>query len=104
MPMRYTVLFVIAALGGCATVGNTAVALRQFQGGSVQSLIARLGYPDKQEAVLDKTAYYWNTQGVNDPDAATCQIKAVAGADKIVVDTSLYGNIYGCEPVLKRLR
>lgn len=89
---------------GCATIQNTADALSAYEGRDIQSLIDRVGFPDRQETVLDKTAYYWGDQGVNDEYAEVCQLKAVAGADRIIVDTSVYGNIAGCERTIKKLR
>ena len=85
-------------------MSNTADAMRAFQGRTSQALIDRVGYPDRQEQVLDKTAYYWGTDGKDDENAAVCQLKAVAGSDRIIVDTSIYGNIIGCEQTVKQLR
>jgi hypothetical protein len=91
------------SLGACA-VEQVATGMRGFQGRSIDDLVARVGYPDRQERVIDKTAYYWGTAGVDDPNAATCQLKAVAGEDKIIVDTSVYGNPMGCEATVRKLR
>lgn len=94
----------LLAVTGCSTMQDTASAMGSFKGRPLDDLIARVGYPDKQEAVVDKTAYYWGTNGVNDENAYVCQLKAVAGKDRIIVDTSIYGNIGGCESTIKRLR
>lgn len=102
--MKIVIPIIVLALSGCATIPNTRDALASYRGRSLDSLIAKVGYPDRQEPVVDKIAYYWGTDGKEDENAAVCQLKAVAGADKIIIDTSIYGNIAGCEVTIKRLR
>lgn len=100
------ILFAVAlvALTSCTTIQDTADALSAFEGRPLQELIDRLGYPDKQETVVDAIAYYWGTSGMESENAAVCQIKAVAGEDRIIRVTSVYGNIAGCEQTIKGLR
>lgn len=65
---------------------------------------SRFGYPDRQEQVLDATAYYWGTASVESEYGPTCQVKAVAGTNNIIKDSSIFGDPLGCDLVLKQLR
>jgi len=103
--MRYLPLAAFA-LSGCATVLGPPIsqsrdAISAFQGRPLAELTARLGYPDKQEKVLDATAYFW---GEDHDEGPVCVWKAVANGSGIVVDTSVYGNIDGCGGDTKKLQ
>ena len=103
-----TLALIVALLATPANAGllgksasDVAKLLAQYHGKPVDSLIKAIGYPDRQEPVIDKTAYYW---GSDHEDGPVCIIKAVAGQDKLIVDTSAYGNIIGCNAPAKRLK
>ena len=80
---------------------DVAKLLREYRGSSIEALVEPLGYPDHQEPILDKTVYLW---GEDHEDGPVCIVRAVAGADKVVVDTHAYGNILGCDQIAKRLK
>jgi hypothetical protein len=103
--MRFCALLAGLALAGCAVLGpsinQSARAIGSYEGRPLDDLIARIGYPDRQERVADKIAYFW---GQDHDDGPVCIWKAVAGADRIIIDTSVYGNIDGCERPTRMLQ
>lgn len=93
------------ALTACSALGpsidESGASIRAYRGKPMTTLTAVLGYPDRQEKVMDATAYYW---GEDQETGASCVWKAVAKDDGIIIDTSVFGNIWGCEQDTRRLQ
>lgn len=105
--MRKVIIIMLALISTPASAGllgysayDAAKMLRTFRGQPIDTLVSVAGYPDRQEPVLDRTAYFW---GEDHEEGPVCILKVVAGPDRIIVDTSAYGNIDGCQPLVKSL-
>ena len=126
------ILFSAMALSACATFSNMETGLNALIGQHINTVFARIGYPQGQMQIGNETVYAWgrsfsvnmpqynqaNTTGRigSTPYSATtgyttynnveyqCNIKVIVGPDQIVRTWEFDGNIGGCDTYSRRLK
>lgn len=91
------------ALSACAglTIKDKMPA---YVGQPISALIAKLGYPTRQDAVAGRTVYAWSNNRFVEGTSYGCTIRAIVDSSDTITSWDFVGNEGGCGMYAQMLR
>lgn len=85
----------VVALSACA--GQTIKdRMPAYMGRPIDDLIAKLGFPTRQDSIAGQTVYVWSVSGMDEGTSYGCTIRAIIDAQSIVARWDYQGNEGAC--------
>ncbi len=108
--MRAGVLTAMAAciaLSECALYPSQNVfeqKLKPFKGQPASALIAKLGYPTKEDQIAKRKVYVWSNSRLAGGTTYFCTVRAVLRDQDVIETVDHQGNEGGCEMYANKLQ
>lgn len=70
--------------------------LPAYVGQPINALIAKLGFPTRQDTIAGQTVYVWTTGGMVEGTSFGCTIRAIVDTQNVITRWDFQGNERGC--------
>jgi hypothetical protein len=96
MRVRLVCFLLCVMLSGCAGL-TFKQKLKPLVGQPANAMIAKLGFPDRQDQIAGKKVYVWAVSGASEGTTYSCTIRAILGDGDIIENIDWGGNEGACE-------
>jgi hypothetical protein len=105
-PVRVSLCVAMAAgLAVAACAGQTIKdKLPAYMGQPIGALIAKLGFPTRQDMIAGQTVYVWTVNGMQEGTSYGCTIRAIVDAQNVMTRWDFQGNEGACTRYAASLR
>ena len=96
-----TAVISLGLLSGCMA---SLEKFKQFDGGTLSSLVAQSGVPDSQRNIAGYSVYTWESWRVLQGTSYQCSFEVTTkSSSDIIIKSSVDGNIGGCNSLSRRM-